>query len=237
MTGKLQDLLKRKDIFTIKNLLRIVAFVIIIFLIYSILNSIGNYLQQEHIKRLILEAGGVGFLTYGAYYLFSVIIAPFPLIAILTVIASIYGVGEIVLYTYFLSLAGATINFYIARYLGRPVLKKLIGERGFKKVDKYTENFGVEALILFRLFGAIVYEYVSFAAGLSSMQFRTYILISAIASIPYHILLYIVLSSVDKPGDAFVVFFMFAYIGITIPIIYFIIKPHVLKKALRKGNK
>lgn len=234
MTSDKISSINKKELLTLKNIIRFVGLIVVFFLIYSLLNWIGNYLQQEHIRNLILEAESVGFLIYGIYYLFSVIIAPFPIIAILTVVTSIYGAGKIVLFSYFLALIGATVNFYIARFLGRPVMKRLIGKRGLKKVDKYTDNFGIEALILFRLFGALMFEYISFAAGLSNISFKTYIIITAVASIPYHILLYIVVSSLESPGNAFIAFSLFVYVGFTIPIIYFILKSHVLEKILKR---
>jgi len=90
---------------------------ILIWVMFVALNWLGVYLQQDKIKLLISQAGLIGPLLYAAIYLISVIIAPFPGFAAYVVTAGVYGVGKTVLFTYALSLVGATINFAIASIL------------------------------------------------------------------------------------------------------------------------
>jgi len=112
-------------------------------------------------------------------------------------------------------------------------MRRLIGKNGEKKVDKHTENFGVEVLILTRLFDGFLFEWISYAAGLTNIKFRTYILITAWASIPYHIILYIFSTLIHDLGETFVVISAINYALLGIPLIYYFAKKHIFHKNVK----
>lgn len=218
---------------TIRFLLEISAFGILLWIMSVALNGLGVYLQQDKIKEAISAAGIFGPALYAFIYLLSVVVAPFPGFAAYIVAVGIYGVLKTVLFTYFLALIGATVNFVIARHLGRPIMRRLIGRRGERKVDRHAENFGVEVLILTRLFDGFLFEWISYAAGLTNMKFKTYILITAWSSIPYHIILMIFSLRIHDLGKLFVTLSAVNYALLGVPIIYFFLKAHVFHKTVK----
>jgi len=209
---------------TLGNILELFFLFVLLCLAFFILNWLGVWLQGERVRVLISQAGIFGLLIYAAIYMLSVVVAPFPGFAAYVVTAKIYGVLEIVLFTYFLALLGATVNFLIARHLGRPVMRRLIGKKGEQKVDRHTQNFGVEVLILTRLFDGFLFEWISYAAGLTNMKYKTYILITIWASIPYHIILLVFSSLITDLGKTFIVITIINYALLGVPIVYLLLK-------------
>lgn len=190
-------------------------------------------MHQDKVKEAISAAGIWGPLLYASIYLLSVIVAPLPGFAAYIVAVGIYGVFQTVLFTYFLALISAAINFAIARHLGRRIMRRLIGRRGERKVDKHAENFGVEVLILTRLFDGFLFEWISYAAGLTNMKFRTYMGITVWSSIPYHIILFVFSSRIHDLGKLFVTLSAVNYALLGVPIIYFFLKAHVFHKTVK----
>ncbi len=218
---------------TFRFFVEISAFAIALWLMSVALNWLGVYLHQDKIREAILAVGIWGPALYAFIYLLSVVIAPIPGFPAYIMAVGIYGVLKTVLFTYFLALFGATVNFVIARHLGRPIMRKLIGRRGEEKVDRHTENFGVEVLILTRLFDGFLFEWISYAAGLTNMKFRTYMGITVWSVIPYHIILFVFSARIHDLGRLFVTLSLVNYALLGIPIIYFFLKAHVLHKTVK----
>ena len=230
MSSRLIDLRKK---LTVRFLAEISALGILLWVMFVALNWLGVYLHQDKIKEAISSAGLFGPLLYASIYLLSVIVAPLPGFVAYIVAVGIYGVLKTVLFTYFLALISATINFAIARHLGRLIMRRFIGKKGEKKVDKHAENFGVEVLTLTRLFDGFLFEWISYAAGLTNMKFRTYIGITAWASIPYHVILFIFSTRIHDLGKLFVTLSVVNYALLGVPVIYFLIKAHVFRKTVK----
>lgn len=112
-------------------------------------------------------------------------------------------------------------------------MRILIGKKGEQKVDKHTQNFGVEVLILTRLFDGFLFEWISYAAGLTNMKYKTYILITMWASIPYHIILFIFSSTIDDLGKTFIVISTINYSLLGIPIIYYFVKSRFFHQTVK----
>ena len=110
---------KLRDKVTIRLLVEIGALGVLLWLMFVVLNWLGVYLHQDRIKEAISAAGIFGPLLYAFIYLLSVIVAPLPGFAAYIVAVGIYGVFKTVLFTYFLALISAAVNFAIARHLGR----------------------------------------------------------------------------------------------------------------------
>ncbi len=117
------------------------------------------------------------------------IIAPIP--AFLIVFANGMAFGTIP--GWLLSLFGQTLAaavcFGIARALGRDVVRALIGKFGLESADGWFARWGLLGLFITRLVPGIGFDAISYAAGLTKMPFRTFILVTLAGSGP-QLLLY-----------------------------------------------
>lgn len=77
----------------------------------------------------------------------------------------------------------STINFFVARRLGRQwVQEHYPGTSSW--IDRFSGKYGVESVIVGRSFTFVTFDLVAYAAGISSMTFRTFGTASVIGLIP-----------------------------------------------------
>lgn len=82
-------------------------------------------------------------------------------------------------------LLGGSLNFWVARLLRDKAITRLSGRKAIKQIDDLTEHVGGwRALLAARLFLSSLYDFISYAAGLSKLPFKQFFLVSFFAGIP-----------------------------------------------------
>jgi len=82
-------------------------------------------------------------------------------------------------------LLGASMNFWIARLFRDKAISRLSGRKAIKQIDELTEHVGGwRALVAARIFLSSLYDFISYAAGLSTLPFKQFFLVSLLAGIP-----------------------------------------------------
>lgn len=80
---------------------------------------------------------------------------------------------------------GGTLAFLIARYVGRNAIRKFIGQAASDYAfDQATSLHGWRALLVARIALSGVYDFISYAAGLSAIPLRHYVIVTFLAGIP-----------------------------------------------------
>lgn len=175
----------------------------------------GRQIPEELIESFVESAGPWAPIAYILAHQISYIIAPisgFPLL-----IAGFYLFGKTsIIYTYFVVIIGASINFWIARRWGRPLVGKFAGEGTLKKIDKLSKEYGIVTLIALRMLQGGIGDFVSYAYGLTPMKFSTYIVTTALAIIPGTTLWYYLVSKTDSIEQSLVVTLLFAFFSVLI---------------------
>jgi uncharacterized membrane protein YdjX (TVP38/TMEM64 family) len=98
---------------------------------------------------------------------------------------ALFGVWDGLLYLTIGDLLGGSLNFWIARIFGRPLIGRLAGAKSIKKVDETVEHVGGwKALLMARLVLSPLYDFISYAAGLSSLKFKHYVWVTLVGGIP-----------------------------------------------------
>jgi len=82
------------------------------------------------------------------------------------------------------SVVAAFIGFYISRKGGRTVAVRFVGERGIEFADNWFNRWGVWAVLLGRFAPFIPFDVISYSAGLTKMKFRSFIIPTAIGTLP-----------------------------------------------------
>ncbi|MDO8619675.1 MAG: VTT domain-containing protein [Candidatus Daviesbacteria bacterium] len=201
------------------------ALLLIIFIVgYILLSKVGLYLQDPSIKEFIINAGILGPLVFSILYIITMIIAPLPGFPLLITAFGVFGIYQTILLNYFLCLISASMNFYIARKWGRGAILHLVGKHGLDRVDGHVNEFGTEILILTRLFDGFLYEWISYAAGLTKMSFKRYFIITAICSIPYNLVALYFAQRVSDLGQLFISLSIVFYVTLSLPFLYVISK-------------
>jgi len=169
----------------------------VVALISIALYFLGKQVPQQTIESFVRNAGPWAPIAYILIHQISYVIAPisgFPFL-----IAGFYLFGKtIVIYGYFVVTIGATINFWIARKWGRPLVSKFAGEGTLKKIDQLSKEYGILTLIALRMLQGGIGDFVSYAYGLTAMKFSTYIITTILATIPGSLLWYYVISKTNS---------------------------------------
>lgn len=145
----------------------------------------------------------------GLLTVFQSVAAPIPSFVVIFTNGLLFGWGWGALLSWTSALVGASACFYIARFLGRPVVEKLVGGTRMLEVsDLFFERYGDRAVLIARLLTFVSFDLISYGAGLTNMTFRRFFLATAIGQIPA-MLLYSYLGH-KVNGSARVLFMVFA---------------------------
>ncbi len=187
---------------------------VIIILLFLLIYLIGTKVPEDTIRYFVKSAGPYGILIITLLLLLTNIIAPLSGSPILFIGFYLYG-QKIIFLAYIAAVISSVTNFLIARLWGKPMVIKLIGIEALKKIDKYTKNYGMETLIIFRLFLKEFHDVISYAFGLSNIKFTPYILISVFGMIPATIAWYIISINVHSALIFTAISWIFAYVSLS----------------------
>ena len=85
-------------------------------------------------------------------------------------------------------MLGTAICFFIAQYLGRPVVAKLVSEPALASADCFFERYGKHAVFIARLIPLVSFDVISYGAGLTGMRFLGFWIVTGIGQLPATIL-------------------------------------------------
>lgn len=130
--------------------------------------------------------------SYGAYaaavsfflMVFQSVAAPLPAFLITFANANLFGWWQGAILSWVSAMAGAAVCFWIARLLGRDVVEKLITKSGLASVEGFFERHGNMCILICRLLPFVSFDFVSYAAGLTSMSFWGFMLATGIGQLP-----------------------------------------------------
>lgn len=138
----------------------------------------------ESIKGYILSFGiwapGISFLLM----LFQSLIAPLPAFLITFSNAALFGWVNGAILSWSSAMAGAALCFWISRLLGREVTEKLTSRLALQKVDRFFVQYGKHTILIARLLPFVSFDIVSYAAGLTSMSFRSFFWATGLGQLP-----------------------------------------------------
>ena len=116
--------------------------------------------------------------------IFQSIISPIPAFLITVANANLFGWWQGAILSWTSSMVGAGICFFIARYLGRDVVERLTSKAGLENFDKFFERHGRLSIVIARLLPFVSFDIVSYAAGLTSISFGSFMIATGIGQLP-----------------------------------------------------
>lgn len=165
-----------------------------LFVLYLLLPGFRSFAQEAWEVLGSRDQGRIeewirGFGTWGlALIIGLLIVQPFLLVVPSTLMMLVavlaYGPFWGSLLAWGGSMGAAILAYGIGRALGPATVGKLIGGGTRQKVESYVNEYGVWAVILFRVSPVLSTDAVSFVAGLSDMRFFRYVTATAIGFLP-----------------------------------------------------
>ncbi len=162
----------------------ILAILIIFGLLIYFARPFFNFLaQQQSAAQFILKYGTLGPLILIGLEAFQEMVIGLP--GITTIAGYTFGPIWATIYSLLGGTIGAIIAFYIARLLGRPILKRFVGEKKLSKFDNFARGRGgVFTLFLFFLIPFLPDTLACYTAGLSPLSLPVFIIITLLGRFP-----------------------------------------------------
>ncbi|HLE49219.1 MAG TPA: VTT domain-containing protein [Patescibacteria group bacterium] len=187
-----------------KSIIPILFIVVISLTLYLV----SRRFSEDEIIVFVNNAGLLAPAVYILLVLLTMVIAPFSGTPI--IFAGYYAFGQrVILYSTIAAWISFVINFWIARKWGRAMVIRLAGKDAMKKIDDLTLSYGTVTLVLLRMFQGSISDFVSFAMGLTNINFKIYLFISLTASIPGTILWYFLSLNANTPAQFTIIMLVF----------------------------
>lgn len=145
-----------------------------------ILSTLNVNVVKEYILSFGIWAPIVSFLLM----IFQSIAAPLPAFVITFANAALFGWVKGAILSWSSAMAGAALCFYIAKIYGRDAVEKLTSKLALESVDVFFEKYGKYAVLVARLLPFVSFDIVSYAAGLTTMDFWSFFIATGIGQLP-----------------------------------------------------
>lgn len=211
--------------------IKLVITIVAVIVVGIIINKSGLFdgLTPTDIKNYVESFGIYAPIIYIVLFtLVPLTLFPDSILAIAS--GMIFGLTGGFIYTMIGALCGATVAFYLARVLGREVLKKIIGEK-LRGIEAKIENNGFLVVFLLRLIPLFPFDIISYSAGLSKVKYKDFIVATAIGTIPgIFVFTNIGDKSLEIGSHSF-------YISLALLVLLFVFSVTLKKKFIMKSMK
>lgn len=184
---------------------------------------VSNRLGVEQIRAIVRQAGVFGPFIFIILSSLTYIIAPLSGGPFFVAGFALFG-KVFIIYAYIAAGIGVIINFWISRIWGRRLVTSLVGKENMDKIDQFTKNYGLKSLIFLRVFQGYLSDFISYAYGLTNMKFLPYLIVSALAPIPWLLIWFLVLFPRIATFNDFLIFFGLSLVPIYLVSLAVIIK-------------
>lgn len=224
---------------TIYKLSVLVVLLLIYFLVPPVKNNINHVvvllstLNIPAVKDYIISFGIWGPLISIILMMFQSIAAPLPAFVITFANAYVFGWMWGAVISWSGAMLGAILCFYITKIYGRPAAEKFVSSKLLDKTDKFFDEYGNYAILIARLLPFISFDAVSYAAGLTNMEFWSFFWATGIGQLPATIVYSILGENIDQMAK-----FGLGIVTGFIALVAFgvAIKKYVSSKHLQKNN-
>lgn len=156
---------------------------LVIFLVAIVIVALTVEIPSvDEIHALTESAGTLGAVIFvAAYAILTLTPAPKGVISIAAGVAWGFWVGTALVLVG--AVLGAILAFWLGRFLGRDAVEQYTGGR-VRAVDEMLQRRGLLSVIALRLIPLVPFTVINYAAGLTAVRVRDYILGTAIGIIP-----------------------------------------------------
>lgn len=218
--------MKKENLKFIKLVISPLVILTLVFVIYKIYSmNIGI----EEIREYVDSFGKMGAVVY--IIMFSLVpLTLFPDSILAISGGLVFGLVKGYLYTTIGALIGATISFYISRKLGRNIVKKITNEK-LDNIEMMINERGFSIVFILRLIPLFPFDIISYGAGLTTIQFKDFIIATLFGTIP-GILVFtnIGAKSMDIGSSSF-------YMSIAALVLLFVVSIYLKNRFLSRETK
>ena len=125
-----------------------------------------------------------GYIGLTAVMIIQTLIAPIPSEALLMFAGAVMNPLDAVVFGGIGLIIGSVIAFFIARYGGRPIVVKMIGDKWTGNIDEWVSRNGAKSILFTRIVPIIPFDLISYVSGVTQISFKNYFVATVIGAIP-----------------------------------------------------
>lgn len=165
---------------------KLATLLLVVLLLTVAILVIGELLGgTEKLQELVERAGAWAPAVYVAVKASTYIIAPLSGASVEITAGALFGVWPALFLSVTGNAIGGTVNYWVARTLGRKGIEFFAGKKALAHVDGTAERVsGWRALLVARVVLSPIYDFVSYAAGLVRIPYWQYIFITVVVGLP-----------------------------------------------------
>lgn len=160
----------------------------------------GGGLSQERIEDWVGDPSVASALLYPLLYA-ALTVLLFPGAVLTAAGGALFGVVLGTALTLVGATVGATASFLVGRRLGRAEVERIAGRR-IGALDEWLGRRGLLAVLYVRLFPLFPFNALNYAAGVTALSTRDYVIGTAIGIVPGTFAFAALGSSIDDPLSA-----------------------------------
>lgn len=173
-------------------------------------------------RAYLLSFGPLAAVVSGLLMVFQSVIAPLPAFVITFANGWVFGWLWGALLSWSSAMAGAILCFYLAKWLGRPVIERFVSRKALAWWDRFFQKYGTYSVLMARLVPVVSFDLVSYAAGVTPITFWNFFWATGLGQLPAT-LLYSYLGE-TATGVVQILFLLFTVV-IALGIIGLLLKP------------
>ncbi len=165
----------------------VVAFTVAsLMLSFALERLFGRFFNLEPlaIRDWLQRWGALAPAVYVLLMVLAIVLTPIPSVPLDIAAGLAFGLFWGTVWTLVGAELGALIAFWLARRLGRQRLARRLGQERIGKIGALTQRMGGRAVFLMRLLPAFSFDWVSYAAGLTSMSVRAFAVATFLGMLP-----------------------------------------------------
>ncbi len=164
-------------------------------------------LDPAAIREGLQDTGAIAPVVFVGVVILAILVAPIPSIPLDIAAGLTFGWWWGSVLTLLGDIIGALIAFQFARYLGRRWLLRRLGPKPTVYIERLQSGLTPRMLLVTRLLPVFSFEWVSYAAGLTTMRSSTFVAVTTVGSAgPVMLLVAVGDLLVTHPGVAAVIF-------------------------------
>jgi uncharacterized membrane protein YdjX (TVP38/TMEM64 family) len=142
------------------------------------------FVEPERLTAMVRSAGLWAPLAFIGLYVAQTIAAPIPGQALNFAAGYLFGFVPGILYSWLGLFLGSVAALALARYLGRPLVQRLVDPMALASMDRLASKRGLPFFFVVFLIPGLPDDIACFVAGLTSLPLSALILVSAIGRLP-----------------------------------------------------
>ena len=171
----------------------------------------------EDIKNLILSWGVAAPLMSIIMMTMQAVIAPLPAFLITATNGLVFGVYWGIIISWIGAMCGALVSFMMSRLFYKSFSQKIQGhKKGIEYLERLESRYGFRVILTARLLPFISFDFISYAAGLSSIKVRSFLIATGIGMLPATIVYTVFGFEMEKLKEYSDILFTFSVLAVLV---------------------